>query len=78
MTKLRTLLREDQNLLYTNFTKSNTMEDRKASHNNGNKSLQDLKKELQELSTQDAIKLTGGKTLERDKWNNHCGGIVPQ
>ena len=52
------------------------MEDKKGG--NGPKSLQDLKKELQNLTQQDSIKVTGGKTLEKDKWNSGCGGIVPQ
>ena len=55
------------------------MEDKKGGNiNHGSKSLQDLKKELQELTIQQSLTLTGGKALEKDKWNSHCGGIVPQ
>ncbi len=80
MNKFKSLLSEDHNLQYTNFTKSGTMmEDKKGGNiNHGSKSLQDLKKELQELTNQQSLTVTGGKALEKDKWNNHCGGIVPQ
>jgi hypothetical protein len=80
MTKFKTLLSEDHNLLYTNFTNPDTMMDDKkgGNFNHGSKSLQELKKELQELTSQQSIATVGGKTLEKDKWNNHCGGIVPQ
>ncbi|MBL7817509.1 MAG: hypothetical protein JNL70_21060 [Saprospiraceae bacterium] len=80
MNRFKTLLSEDHNLLITNFTNPDTMmEDKKGGNiNHGSKSLQDLKKELQELTNQEALKFTGGKTLEKDKWKNTCGGIVPQ
>ena len=80
MNKFKTLLSEDHNLLYTNSTNPGTMMgDKKGGNNNhGSKSLQDLKKELQELTSQQSLTVTGGKALEKDKWNNHCGGIVPQ
>ena len=75
-----TLFKRDHHLLYTNFTKSNTMEDKKVGlqSTHGAKSLADLKKELQELNTRDSLSLTGGRTVEKDRWNTHCGGIVPQ
>ena len=80
MNKFKSLLSEDHNLHYTNFTNPNTMMvDKKGGNSNhGSKSLQDLKKELQELTSQQSLTVTGGKALEKDKWNNHCGGIVPQ
>ena len=80
MNRFKSFLSEDHNLLYTNFTNPIAMmEDRKGvSTNHGSKSLQDLKKELQELTSHESLKVTGGKTVEKDKWNSHCGGIVPQ
>ncbi len=80
MNKFKSLLSEDHNLHYTNFTNPNTMMvDKKGGNSNhGSKSLQDLKKEMQQLTTQQALTVTGGKTLDKDKWNNVCGGIVPQ
>lgn len=76
MTDLSTFFRDEPNLHLSNFTNNYTMEDKKGV--NGSKSLQDLKKELQPLSQGDSIKILGGKTLEKDKWNSTCGGIVPQ
>jgi hypothetical protein len=75
-----TFFKRDHHLLYTNFTKSNTMEDKKGGSPpaHGAKSLADLKKELQELNTRDSLTVTGGRTVEKDRWNTHCGGIVPQ
>jgi hypothetical protein len=76
-----TLFKRDHHLHYSNFTKSNTMEDKKGAPpppQFGAKSLADLKKELQELNNKDSLSVTGGRTVERDKWNSHCGGIVPQ
>lgn len=75
-----TFFKRDHHLLYTNFTKSNTMEDKKGGSQpaHGAKSLADLKKELQELNTRDSLTVTGGRTVEKDRWNTHCGGIVPQ
>ena len=40
--------------------------------------LHDLKKELQVLSQTESLKVTGGKTLEKDNWNSGCGSIMPQ
>ena len=56
------------------------MEDKKVGlqPTHGAKSLADLKKELQELNTRDSLSVTGGRTVEKDRWNTHCGGIVPQ
>ena len=56
------------------------MEDKKVGSQpaHGAKSLADLKKELQELNTRDSLSVTGGRTVEKDRWNTHCGGIVPQ
>lgn len=76
MTDLSNFFRDEPNLHSSNFTNYYTMEDKKGV--NGSKSLQDLKKELQPLSQGDSIKILGGKTLEKDKWNSTCGGIVPQ
>ena len=80
MNRFNSFLSDDHNLLYTNFTNPVTMmEDKKGVNmNHGSKSLQDLKKELQELTSHESLKVTGGKTFEKDKWNIHCGGIVPQ
>ena len=80
MTLSTTLLKTDHHLLYTNFTKSNTMEDKKGASSpaHGAKSLADLKKELHELNTRDSLTVTGGRAVEKDRWNTHCGGIVPQ
>ena len=80
MNKFKSLLSDDHNLLYTNFTKPFTMmEDKKGGNaNHGSKSLQELKKELQELTSQQSLSTTGGKSFEKDKWQNPCGGIVPQ
>jgi hypothetical protein len=80
---LNSLLREDHNLHFTNFTNPDTMmEDKKGGNNNGNKSsLLSLKKELQEneLTIQEALKTVGGgnQVVENNKWKTHCGGIVP-
>ena len=73
----------DHYLFYPNFTITNTMEDKKVTPNphsahSGMKSLDDLRKELNALTSKDALALTGGKTLEKDKWNSWNGGIVPQ
>lgn len=76
MSNLTSFSRNEPNLHLSNFTNFYTMEDKKGG--NSPKSLQDLKKELQSLTQQDSIKVTGGKTLEKDKWNSGCGGIVPQ
>ena len=76
MTDLTTFFRDEPNLHYSNFTNYYTMEDKKGG--NSPKNLQDLKRELQSLTQQDSLKVTGGKTLEKDKWNSGCGGIVPQ
>jgi hypothetical protein len=77
MTDLSTFFRDEPNLQLSNFTNNfYTMEDKKGV--NGSKSLQDLKKEVQQLSHGDSIRILGGKTLEKDKWNSTCGGIVPQ
>lgn len=80
MIHFTTLLKKDHNLLFTNFTKSDTMEDKKGGSQpmHGAKSLEDLKKELNELNNKDSLTVTGGKTVEKDKWNSICGGIVPQ
>jgi hypothetical protein len=72
-------IQAEPNLYYlTNFTESYTMEDKKGQNNF--KSLEDWKKELQQkiLSPTESLKIYGGKTLEKDKWNSGCGGIVPQ
>jgi hypothetical protein len=58
---------------YTNFTNLITMEDRKDINK-----LDELKKELQVLSPNDSLKVTGGKTVEKDKWNSGVGSITPQ
>lgn len=42
------------------------------------KSLEDLKKDLKTLKKGDMNKITGGKKDKKNKWNNGCGGIVPQ
>ncbi len=76
MTDFTTFFRDEPNLHYSNFTNNYTMEDKKGGNNS--KNLQDLKRELQTLTQQDSLKVTGGKTLEKDKWNSGCGGIVPQ
>ncbi len=77
MTDFSTFFREEPNLHYSNFTNHYiAMEDKKGG--NSSKNLQDLKRELQSLTQADALKVTGGKTLEKDKWNSGCGGIVPQ
>ncbi len=76
MSNFTTFFRDEPNLHSSNFTNYHAMEDKKGG--NGPKSLQDLKKQLQTLTQQDSIKVTGGKTLEKDKWNSGCGGIVPQ
>jgi hypothetical protein len=75
-----TFLKRDHHLLYTNFTKSNTMEDKKGGSlpTHGAKNLADLKKELHELNTKDTLSVIGGRMVEKDRWNTHCGGIVPQ
>jgi hypothetical protein len=83
-----TFLKRDHHLLYTNFTKSNTMEGKKGGHpTQGAQSLSDLKKVMTALTTKESLSVTGGgdssdelfrRTVERDRWNNHCGGIVPQ
>jgi hypothetical protein len=76
-----TFLKRDHHLLYTNFTKSNTMEGKKEGSlptQFGAKSLTDLKKELNVISNKDSLTFTGGKMVEKDKWNNLCGGFVPQ
>jgi hypothetical protein len=75
-----TLFKRDHHLLFTNFTKSDTMEDKKGGSlpTHGAKSLADLKKELNELNNKDSLSVTGGKAVERDRWNSICGGIVPQ
>ena len=80
MNKLKFLLSDDHNLLSANFTNQITMmEDKKGGNtNHGSKNLQDLKKELQELTSQESLKLKGGRTKEKDRWDNQCGGIVPQ
>jgi hypothetical protein len=78
-----TFLKRDHHLLYTNFTKSNTMEGNKGGSlpAQGAKSLADLKKVMTELTTKESLSVVGGvdgRTVEKDRWNNHCGGIVPQ
>ncbi len=75
-----TLLKRNHHLLYTSFTKSNTMEDKKGGSlpTHGAKNLSDWKKVLTELNTKESLSVVGGRTVEKDKWNNHCGGIVPQ
>ncbi len=43
------------------------------------KSLDDLKKDLKTLQKKDMKKIVGGKNdKKKDKWNNGCGGFVPQ
>jgi hypothetical protein len=86
MTDLMTIFRDkpdffqvEPNLHFiTNFTQSYAMEDKKGANNL--KSLDDWKKELHQktLSPAEQLKINGGKTLEKDKWNSGCGGIVPQ
>ncbi len=72
-----TFYREEvPNLHFTNLTNYNFMEDKKGG--NSPKSLQDLKKELQVMTQQEALKITGGKAFEKDKWHSGCGGLVPQ
>lgn len=41
------------------------------------KNLKDLKKDLKTIKKDDMNKITGGKKKKK-KWNNGCGGIVPQ
>ena len=50
------------------------MEDKK------NPRLDDLKKQLQNetLTQSDSIKVTGGKTVEKDRWQTGCGDNPPQ
>ncbi len=91
------ILKRDHHLLYTNFTKSNTMEGNRAGSlpTQGAKSLADLKKEMTELTIKESMLVEGGRDLfmtnvihnsntdmirkmERERWNNACGGIVPQ
>jgi hypothetical protein len=89
-----TILRRDQHLLYTNFTKSNTMEGKREGTppTHGARSLADLKKEMTELTILQSLATTGGldkhpvrpqdesllRRMEQERWNSHCGGIVPQ
>ena len=40
------------------------------------KNLDDLKKDLKALKKNDMKKIIGGK--KKNKWNNGCGGILPQ
>lgn len=43
------------------------------------KKLEDLKKDLKTLKEVDMKKIVGGKNdKKRKKWNNGCGGILPQ
>lgn len=76
MTELITFFRDEPNLHFTNFTNLYIMAEKNGSNNP--KSLQDLKKQLQVLSQQESLKIMGGKSLEKDKWNSGCGGIIPQ
>ncbi len=41
------------------------------------KNLDDLKKDLKALKKTEMKKIVGGKKKKR-KWNNGCGGILPQ
>lgn len=43
------------------------------------KDLKDLKKDLKTIKKDDLNKIIGGKNDKKNKkWNNGCGGIVPQ
>jgi hypothetical protein len=42
------------------------------------KNLDDLKKDLKTIKKKDMGKIVGGKKSKNKKWNNGCGGIVPQ
>ena len=42
------------------------------------KNLDDLKKDLKTIKKNDMNKIVGGKKSKNKKWNNGCGGIVPQ
>jgi hypothetical protein len=42
------------------------------------KNLKDLKKDLKTIKKDDMNKITGGKNKKKKKWNNGCGGILPQ
>ncbi len=75
MTSNVSAFQDNQNLL-TDFTNHTTMEDKKNTKHPH--TLNDLKKELQVLTQSDALKVTGGKSLEKDKWNSGCGSIIPQ
>ncbi|NJN33054.1 MAG: hypothetical protein HC817_01165 [Saprospiraceae bacterium] len=76
MTNFDSFYRIEPNLHSSNFTNFYTMEDKKGL--NSAKKLEDLKKELQNVNQQDAIKITGGKTYLQDKPSTGCGSTVPQ
>jgi hypothetical protein len=76
MTEFLTFFSSEPNLHLSDFTNIYIMEDKKSG--NSPKSLQDLKRQLQVLSQQESLRIMGGKTLEKDKWNTGCGGIMPQ
>lgn len=42
------------------------------------KNLADLKKDLRTIKKVDMKKIVGGKNKKKKKWNNGCGGIIPQ
>jgi hypothetical protein len=83
MIALSTLLKDDQDLqyLFTNFTKSDTMEDKTrgtSTTTEAGKSLKDLMTQLDKLSVNEALTIKGGTAKEKDQWNTYCGGKVPR
>jgi hypothetical protein len=74
MTDSTTFFRDNHNLHSPNFTNFYTMENKKTA----SQSFQDLKKELQIVTQQEGLKLTGGKSIDTSVFNTVCGGIVPQ
>jgi hypothetical protein len=44
------------------------------------KNLGDLKKNLKTIDKGEMLKIIGGKNDKKqaNKWNSHCGGILPQ
>lgn len=42
------------------------------------KNLNDVKKDIKTIKKEDMKKIVGGKKDRDNKWNNGCGGILPQ
>jgi hypothetical protein len=62
---------------YLNNTCPNLL--KKAAMGKSKKNLDDLKKDLKTIKKDDMNKIVGGKDKKNTKkWNNGCGGIVPQ